>query len=181
MQSAFISVDTLASVFVPRRQRDVSGVDCDPVEGCLTEDFCIHAEKVKSSKALHGSSHSQECLACPSVGRPGKTYSFTLYPTRISKSITWSSSEAKRNGAAFSYGTAPVKARILLAPQVLHWAPCRLAMLGMPAQGCAQEALKTYCLFLSTCCRGLFPELFTNVHKPLKDTSIPQLTRQPSK
>lgn len=52
------------------------------MKGFLIEDFCIHEEKGKSSEALHGSAHSQECLARPflHVGRPGKTNSFAFSP-----------------------------------------------------------------------------------------------------
>lgn len=43
---------------------NVLGEGCDLVKGCLIEDDCIHAERVKGIEALHGSAHSQECLAC---------------------------------------------------------------------------------------------------------------------
>lgn len=92
------------------------------MKGFLIEDFCIHEEKGKSSEALHGSAHSQECLARPFLhaGRPGKTNSFAFSPARINKSTMWSSSEAKGNWAAFccNCGRALVRAGILLVPQV---------------------------------------------------------------
>lgn len=51
-------------------------------------------------------------------------------------------------------------------PRSLHWALYKLATCGMSAQGCAQEAPKLYSLLLCTCYEWLFPEMFTNVHKP---------------
>ena len=153
--------------------RNISEEGCDLMKGCLREEFCIHAEKVKNSEALHGSAHSQECLACPSlpVGRHGKTNSSTFSPARINKPTTWSSSEIEWNWVGFvttvaehSWGQG-----FCWFPrsQVLHWALYKLAMLGMPAQGCAQEAPKLCCLLLSTWCRWLLHELFINAHKPL--------------
>lgn len=94
------------------KHRNLSGEGCDLMKGCLREDFFIPAEKVKSIEALHGSAHSQEWLACPSlpVGRPGKTN--TSFFARINKQ--WNSLEVDRNWATFcySYGRALVRTRI---------------------------------------------------------------------
>lgn len=137
------------------------------MKGCLREDFCIHAEKVKSLAALHGSAHSQECLACLPlpVGRPGKTNNFASSFARINK--PWSSLEAGGNWAAFcfNYGRAPVRARI----PVMKWenSPGSGSCTGLCPSwqwlGCAaQGAQNLHCLLLKYL---LFPELFADVPK----------------
>lgn len=136
------------------------------------QDFCVHVERVKSSKALHGSAHCQECLACASlpVGTAGKTNHFTFSPARINTPSTGSSSEAKGNWASFcyKYSRAVVRARILLVPQVSGPAlgSYKLAVLGMPAEGRAREAQKLYCAFLNTRYGWISSEVFADVQKP---------------
>lgn len=94
----------------------------------------------RRSEALHGSAHSQECLACLSLPLegPGKTNTFTSSFARINK--PWSSLEVKGNWAAFcfNFGRALLRVRISCnevrkfpKSQVLHRALCELAMLEM--------------------------------------------------
>lgn len=132
------------------------------MKGCLRENFCIHAEKVKSIEALQGSAHSQECLACLSltVGRPGKTNYFTSSFARINKQ--WRSLEAKGNWTAFcfNYGTALVRARISCHEVRKFPGPGSCAGLCTSWQclGCAaQGAQNLHCLLLKHLISVAFP------------------------
>lgn len=121
------------------------------------------------------------------VGRPGKTNSFAFSPARINKPTMWSSSEAKRNWAAFccSYGRALVRAGILLLPQLRG--PTLASLQAGNAWGaCARLSTRNPKAIL------LAPEYLLSVVFPwtvykcahaffLKDTSVPQLTRPPLK
>lgn len=164
------------------KQRNLSGEGCDLMKGCLREDFFIPAEKAKSIRALHGSAHSQEWLACPSlpVGRPGKTNTSSF--ARINK--PWSSLEVDRNWATFcySYGRALVRTRIchpevreFPRSQVLHWALYKLAVLGTCCTRSSKPPLfalevPTFSSFSLNCL-----QMYTSFS--LKDTSIPQLAQ----
>lgn len=152
------------------------------MKGCLREDFCIHAEKVKSIEALHGSAHSQECLACLSlpVWKPGKTNNFTSSFARINK--PWSPLEAKGNWAAFcfNYGRAQVGGKDFLSwsekiPQVLHWALYKLAMFGMCCTGSSKPSL--FALEISAFSSFPLNCLQRYTSFSLKDTLVPKLAQ----
>lgn len=159
------------------------------MKGCLIEDVCLHAERVKGSEALHGSAHSQECLAYSehslfACGEAWENKFFYLLPCQDKQMYYMELVRGRRKLGSFLlqlWQSTSESKDFASSPGPRS---CTGLCTSWQCLGCLRKAVpKNYlaCSWVPAISGFSQNCLQMCTSLSLMDTSIPQLTRQPLK